>query len=442
MAHASWLVLSALLALAAMPGEAAACSCVPFRPCSALWSADGTPADVFEATVTSIQELRVTGRDAGRDSSLVGTNRIAVSLSDVRGRLGRTTSLVYTDRSSCGVTFVVGRRYLIHTNVSRGAAVGQCSMTAPLAQAGELLAFLEQRRPTQNPIVSGLVTLDIESSAPGEWSRPLRGIRVSVNGPVSRSVVSDAKGAFTFSTLPRGEYTLVAEEDPRNGIVPKDSMPFTVSDERACLDFSLSMGLTSLIEGRVLDRDGTPVPGMTVDLFHVDFNDPSLAERGAMAPISSSRSKTSAAGRFAFRGVPPGRYRIGVNLQADPGPMGATPLTGTDGRPAIVALGVGEHRAVGVIRLPHRRVRLVGTVRQLDGRPAAGVEVQAEALVGARQFLAERLSTRSDASGRFDFPLAEGQRYRVRADAANDVRGVLEVAAGAGPVEVVLRPRR
>ncbi len=83
---------------------------------------------------------------------------------------------------------------------------------------------------------------------------------------------------------------------------------------------------------------------------------------------------TDADGRFLCRGLPAGRYWLGAQKN------GYAPMDFGGTHPymagRVIALAAGEHKQGIDIRLPQLAV-VTGTVRDVDGEPAAGVGVQA-----------------------------------------------------------------
>ena len=83
---------------------------------------------------------------------------------------------------------------------------------------------------------------------------------------------------------------------------------------------------------------------------------------------------TDGDGRFVFRFLPAGRYRLGAEKD------GYAPMNYGGVRPymggKVIVLAAGEQKTGSIILLPHLAV-MTGTVRDVDGEPAARVSVQA-----------------------------------------------------------------
>jgi protocatechuate 3,4-dioxygenase beta subunit len=275
-----------------------------------------------------------------------------------------------------------------------------------------------------------------------DGSRPLTGVRVTLRGPVERRTTT-VDGTFRFEALPPGRYSVTTEEDPERSLVPSRSPVVAIANSHACRDVSLTMALTSLIEGWVRDRNGVPVPGKPVELRRADQG-PWLDPSDALAPMRSATELTSATGRFAFRGVPPGRYFVGTNLDLgqDDGPFAPVYASGPDGRPAVISLALGEHRRLPDLVFPYARARVTGTVVFADGRAAGKISVLASAAVSKERWRVEHIYTSTDEAGHFALSLAPGRPYRLEADDFAGHRIAIDLAPGSRAVSLVLRPRQ
>ena len=104
--------------------------------------------------------------------------------------------------------------------------------------------------------VSGTVTAD---------SRPLKGMYVIVLGPSSiSSAVTDSRGSYSVKGVAPGRYT-IAVQKKENTSAPEPRTLSLAGGMHVRVDFRIAKG--SVISGRVLDRDGQPVPGLVVQAF-------------------------------------------------------------------------------------------------------------------------------------------------------------------------------
>jgi hypothetical protein len=130
-----------------------------------------------------------------------------------------------------------------------------------------------------------------------------------------------------------------------------------------------SQGVARIL-GTAVQPDGTPAIG-GIEIEPVSKENPS-----AVAVISGID------GSFETEKLPPGRYRVGVDLEINIQPdeaYGRTYYPGTTDRSNAVELeiaqGLPEPRIVFVVPKVRPLIQLRGTVVYEDGKPAAGVDV-------------------------------------------------------------------
>lgn len=116
--------------------------------------------------------------------------------------------------------------------------------------------------------------------------RPVRGVEVTSDGPVSDSAMTDADGAFRFVGLPPGDYELRA-------LGARDRVAVAAESPIAIARLALP-GEAGSISGRVIYDDGTPAAWAAV---RACYEGHALADGG---------------GRFEIRGLAPGNCRMDV----------------------------------------------------------------------------------------------------------------------------------
>lgn len=184
---------------------------------------------------------------------------------------------------------------------------------------------------------------------------PIAGISVRLNGPLHMApVTTDAKGHFAFAGLTPGSYQIFTA--PGNGY-SHTSKRARVQAGQTLSGFDLDVPPQSVIAGRILDRDGKPMPEVTIGVRAPAFR------QGRPALESFHWGNTDDLGEFRIDKLEPGQYYLEALPKAlrfhktperkpdDPGkpPVYANIITYYPGTPSqtgaqLITLGVGEHR--------------------------------------------------------------------------------------------------
>ena len=432
-------LLVAVASIPLTPSPALACTCVTgFPVCQQLWmGGDEYPSVVFEATVVSIE--RELGPPLGPRGERYPIRKVL--LKDLKGWIGEPATAITTGmgEGDCGYDFKVGGRYLIDAgrNPDTGSlGTGICGMTKPIDQAGELLQYLESlSRPSTGGTVSGEVRLANGSSRTGDSQRPpMPGVRIVLNGPRSASALTGPEGNFSFSDVPPGAYQLTVEVEGRPELAVPEPQEFRIPNAHACYKAWVNLEVNGVVEGSVTDPSGAPLAGVALNLDSADSTPGSWPE----FDIAISDEL----GRFSFPKLPPGRYKVGVNLMLGPRPDSPYPVAyalDPAGHPAVIELGLGalhQLRPIVVSRL--ESTKATGQVVWADGRPAAGCRVSASPIEQSRPGLGYGVFD-TGPDGRFELEVFKGLRYQFRADSCGTAS--IERAGGDGFVQLVLRDR-
>lgn len=131
--------------------------------------------------------------------------------------------------------------------------------------------------------------------------------------------ISDSSGAFVFTNLAPGSYSLSAE---RTGFSAKATGPdslqlrqrFTLTDGEVRRGVELKMVPLAAISGRVVDQEGDPIGDLMVAVMHAGYGG---AGRVALATVNSAL--TNDRGEFRIGNLDAGRYYLAARqLRSQP----------------------------------------------------------------------------------------------------------------------------
>jgi RNA polymerase sigma-70 factor (ECF subfamily) len=223
-----------------------------------------------------------------------------------------------------------------------------------------------------------------------------RAVLRSTRADVSRRSTSDAGGAFVFAGVPAGGYRVSGRA---GALVGRAERPVVVAPGGAALDVEVVLVRGQRVAGTVRDGSGRPIPGARV-----------------RAGDDGAAGITSADGRYALEGLPPGRHTLAAE---------AAGLA-----PARAPVVIDRADVDGVDLVLGAEARVEGRVLGRDGQPLPGASVTA--LVVTPDALADSVSSaavgRSDSEGRFSLGGLGAGELRVEAQHPEAGRGV------AGPV--------
>ncbi|MBK6923094.1 MAG: carboxypeptidase regulatory-like domain-containing protein [Deltaproteobacteria bacterium] len=128
-------------------------------------------------------------------------------------------------------------------------------------------------------------------------SKPLEGLSVKLEGPVSRTKsVRDKAGAFRFDRLDPGHYELVAESKQGTAKGEVDL------EEGKTATVTLEIRGWGKLRGLVVDGTGEPVAGLNV----IAVGDGAVNSASMFSMFTGGGPRTDARGRFELDEVPPG----------------------------------------------------------------------------------------------------------------------------------------
>jgi hypothetical protein len=214
---------------------------------------------------------------------------------------------------------------------------------------------------------------------------------------LSRTATSDDDGAFEFTELPAGDFTLSVT---RAGYHLAGSRRFSQAgfqrvsvQQRQTVAVTLAMNRGGAIAGRIVDEWGEPVAAVRVHALRYAHG----MDGSRVATSVGIGDYTDDLGRFRVYGLPPGNFVVvaqGVSPSPDleasivraqgirtafnltmPGPPPPTYFPGTlsEAGAQVLSLGPGEEASVQFAMQSGRGMRVSGTAFTSRGTPAAGV---------------------------------------------------------------------
>src|SRR5499427_8088636 len=150
--------------------------------------------------------------------------------------------------------------------------------------------------------------------------RPVKRARVFISAaelPGGRGMLTDDNGAFDFSDLPAGRYTITAS---KNGFIQlsygqrrplQAGTPLQLLDGQQLrgLDFALPRG--GVISGRVSDETGDGMPGVAVQVMRYAY------QQGNRQLVPAGQAQTDDRGVYRVWGLNPGDYYVSAVARPD-----------------------------------------------------------------------------------------------------------------------------
>ena len=422
---AHWTVCLACAAVCTAAKEAVAMSCAP----TPLATVARQAAAIFEATVVAVtvHPRPETLNPDGTVSVVAAPQQATATLTDVTAIRGvPATTIESVERA-----LVAGRRYLIVAMVypqRPGVLVaGGCAgYVRPAARADAFKAWLESLElPATGGRILGSVVARSTTSDVTTWPS-VSGARITVRGPVIAEATSDADGQFAIAGLADGSYEVsVALPEDRHGLLAPKPLKATLDGAHAVWDWDLRADVDGVVTGRVVDVNGRAVGGAPVFLHaHPRSIDP--------GDLAYWIGKSDGAGRYEFRGVPPGHYVVTIDEPFTP--AYARMVDGGD------ELVVGHAERLELAPLVATRgptILVEGLLVDAGGRPLESA-FRVEVLGSLGPYPKSGSTEVSDASGRFRLRLFRGLRYRLSLFVPNDAASVtVDYVADGTPIKLV-----
>jgi hypothetical protein len=248
---------------------------------------------------------------------------------------------IYTaSKTSCAAVFQLRQEYLIFANWIDGRlSTNACSGSRLVASAADDLRYLDAwRQGKTSTEVLGSVWPNARGNDQ-DWQRYYQAMEtalVRVEGDDGRSAQAkmDRQGNFAVAVPEAGSYFV--------SVV----LPNWISDQahvainvplRGCAETSFAMRPNGQVIGQAVEADGSPAKDVLLKLVTTG---------------ETVETKTDESGKFHFRGVLKGSYRLGVNPGGLDDPSPRTPYAPT------LYPGVQEEKRSSIIEVPE-----FGTIR-------------------------------------------------------------------------------
>jgi carboxypeptidase family protein len=289
--------------------------------------------------------------------------------------------------------------------------------TLRVASATSVTLGISEERAGVDVQLQAVPLARISGSVIGPDGGPATGVDVRLveNGPPSPAARTYSgpvrqDGTFLISGVPPGQYTLIARSNAKYRIhldesgdaavyaferavsieVESVKSEFVKMQERAAQNARSPDALWGQTE---LSVDGQPLTNVVLTLQRgldvsgtFDFDDgipPPPPELGRMrvqiAPVSTSGPDAGAAvpdaqytsGRFALRGVIPGRYRLNVTGLPSGWTLKSAVFGGRDVLDTMLDVKGGEELSGGILTFASQSTELTGTLQDQSGKPIA-----------------------------------------------------------------------
>jgi len=275
---------------------------------------------------------------------------------------------------------------------------------------------------TSTAILSGTITDDTGAPVP-----QARVTLANAGGTVRLIAAADDAGRFAFGGLPAGQFAVRASQsgylDGTYGRMQPDGKGtlITLTDAQ---QFTVAFRLprAAHITGRLLDEDGSPIPGLTARAYRYTSNGASRPP--SLAMISTAISDRD--GRYRLSGLAAGDYVISSNrgMPADglrrvdsSGNERAMiflesfhPGTARSSDAAVVTVATGEDRTgIDIALRPTSAASVTGTARMADGTLPTAVSVELRDASATNE--PTRYRSAAGAGGRFMVGAVPAGRY-------------------------------
>src|SRR5579872_2729080 len=227
-----------------------------------------------------------------------------------------------------------------------------------------LVAHAAEAPPQQSSRFSGRVL----NALTGE---PLRKAQITLRSrtapDTSYRVATDEQGSFSLPTAISGDYDAAVQ---RPGFVPA-AKPVTLVSGDTTSETIIRLVPQGVMAGRVVDRDGDPIPHVTVNAIQARY------EGGIRRYVVAGSTVTNDLGEYRIFGLTPGTYYLGGVYHGDAGDGTAYyPGTLLAGQAVAIDVSAGnEARGLDLTLSDMHSVTIRGSIQAPLGVPVRGVTI-------------------------------------------------------------------
>ncbi len=435
-----FLLFALLLVIAGAADRASACDCSPGLASDAFDQSD----IVFVGRVAEISRETLESTRAG-DREFPNIRLWAKLIVEERFKGVDGDAVVVSpgeEGSTCSAGFRVGERYLVFATRSPEDGrwmTSRCTPTLAVEQSAANMAYCRHRTRTGNePRIIGSVN---ERTSPavigaGIEANPVGGIEVTLEAAgLKHSAVTDATGAFVFSEIPNGEYTIrfklpdgwrMLQFWTSQNNEQSDSIENRVRIEDRTLAVNAHVTPSGGLVGHILDSNGRPLKDITMTAIPRE-------RAGSMQPNEQfPMSYSSETGEFDFGVLPEGEYVLLVNWSGLPPDIGRPPF------PSYWYASPSSPDCTAVFKVKKGCLINLGDVKAPPTPEHVVVDV--ELVNAAGELEMGILDCRREDGGFVGHAMVDGERKRTQIFLPTGTKYVLTVRLAEDPSEDVAEP--
>jgi hypothetical protein len=377
-----------------------------------------TPCERYSKTAfTFIGVVDTHGRETPSYSSNFRTKLTVTKV--YKGKMSRSVTIV------SGFPFRIGGTYLVYADTAEVGYMytSACFGTQKYDEHSMDIQFLHRLPESlHQKSIWGLITEPVEYFSMRSPVKSVSDIKVTIEGNGQHfESKTDSTGNYSFIDIPPAIYQIIIEP-PKNYIDSwfwcKKSIDL-LQENCGVADFTIIPD--GWISGKVVDASGNPTQGLEVEIIPID------SSKDRIYLEYDLTSRTTSAGNYCIRGIPPGKYYLGSNLTDKPSgrqPYNPTYSPGTEDKnqATVIDIKLGE-RITNVDFLILKKfptLEINGTVQYSDGQPVRRGSVAFDDST-KNGYVVQRFGwTDLDSLGRFSLPVLTDQSGFIMIYVYND----------------------